>query len=418
MSTAHPHLTKPLFNSLGSNYSTGFIRSSWRLLWPWPRRVREAQQRLETTIAKYWPGQVVLVHKGRDAIELALRAHGIGQGDAVLMQTFTCVAIEEAIHRVNAEPVFVDMGDELHLSVATLEAALAAAPTARALLLQHTLGWPSDPRMVAWAKRKKLLVICDLAQAAGALNPDGSLLGTDADVVILSFGRDKVIDAVTGGAVVFLTPPPHQLPELKLVPLRFVLRDLVYPVVTWLIRTTYRWANLGKVVHLVAKTAHLLTSPVASPVPEARAMPAAIVPLVQWQFAEWSTSLSHRRAVAQVYRQVLQATSLVPKKITAEYINQAAPVRFPIQVAAPVELGQWLARQQIFLTDRWYRAAVDAGQVATPSVYHPGSCPRAEAAAKQMFNLPTHRGISVAQAKILAELVLTAPPAILGKGAV
>ena len=136
---------KPIFNSLGSNYDHQFVWLSLRqLFWPQKDQTQVLKQKLDDLFA----ADSYLFYKGRDAIEFALLSFGIGQGDQVLTQAFSCFAIEEAIVRTQAEAVFVDIDQDLNLTVATLEKALIKATRPKAVLVQNTLGSPAQIKKI------------------------------------------------------------------------------------------------------------------------------------------------------------------------------------------------------------------------------------------------------------------------------
>ncbi|KIH75759.1 dTDP-4-amino-4,6-dideoxygalactose transaminase [Geoalkalibacter ferrihydriticus] len=105
---------------------------------------------------------------GTDALHLALRAAGIGEGDEVITPAFTFIATAEAISYVGAKPVFVDIDARtFNLDPARVEEAIT--PQTRAILPVHLFGQPAD--LVALrdlCKTHKLLLIEDCAQSFGA----------------------------------------------------------------------------------------------------------------------------------------------------------------------------------------------------------------------------------------------------------
>ncbi len=105
---------------------------------------------------------------GTDALELALRAAGIGPGDEVLLPANSFVATAEAVVRAGAEPCFVDV-DPVHHLIAPEAAAARVTPRTRALLPVHLYGQmaPMAP-LRSIADANDLLIIEDAAQAQGA----------------------------------------------------------------------------------------------------------------------------------------------------------------------------------------------------------------------------------------------------------
>src|SRR5687768_8147145 len=112
------------------------------------------------------------VASGTDAIELALRACGIGDGAQVVTVSQTAVATVAAIERAGAKPVLVDIDPATFtIDPAKLEVTLRAAPAGRigAILPVHLYGRPAAMTdIVALAKKYGVEVIEDCAQAHGA----------------------------------------------------------------------------------------------------------------------------------------------------------------------------------------------------------------------------------------------------------
>lgn len=395
-----PH---PLFNSLGSNYSARYVRLALKqLIWP----DRSAPDRLTALLNERWPGKVQLVYKGRDAIEYALRVLKIGKGQAVITQAFSCHAIEEAIARTGATPIYADLDPvRLNPSPKTLEAAWRKSPSIQAVIIQHTLGLPADiKRIRTWCDQHDVWLIEDLAQAAGGSDTTGTPLGSVADVVVLSFGRDKVIDGVAGGAVILRHPDLELLSrQLPQPPRLAVMQDLTYPVLTSLIRTWFS-SGVGKIIWKVGRMTGWLRSPVASPTHHMTRLPASLAALAADQLAELAASLEHRRQIAQTYLHVWHKSPLVPPVYALTGIVAGAThQRFLINTTEPTQVIHQAAAANIYISDRWYRQPVDSGSLNRATVYLVGSCPVAENLAHHCSNVPTHRGISATAAKRIAE---------------
>ena len=142
----------------------------------------------------------ILCSSGSLALELALRWCGVGTGDEVVIPTFCCSAVVPPILAVGAQPVLADVGEELNLTADTVGAALTRRT--RAVIVPHLFGNPAEITAIAGLIRdKNTRLIDDAAQALGA-NLHGKPLGSFGDVGILSFGAEKVLFGVGGGAVV------------------------------------------------------------------------------------------------------------------------------------------------------------------------------------------------------------------------
>ncbi|MFC1571707.1 DegT/DnrJ/EryC1/StrS family aminotransferase [Candidatus Margulisiibacteriota bacterium] len=108
------------------------------------------------------------VASGTDALHLALLAAGVKAGDEVITSPFTFVASAEVIAYCNAKPVFVDIDpNTFNLNASKIEEKIT--PKTKALLPIHLYGQPCEmDKIMALAKKHKLAVIEDCAQATGA----------------------------------------------------------------------------------------------------------------------------------------------------------------------------------------------------------------------------------------------------------
>ena len=140
-------------------------------------------------------------NSGTDALILALRALGIGDGDEVITCSFSFFATAEAISAVGATPVFVDVDPATYLiDLDQIEAAIT--PATKALMPVHLFGRPVDmTRLMAIASTHNLRVIEDCAQATGARWNDKPV-GSYGDVGCFSFFPTKNLGAAgDAGAV-------------------------------------------------------------------------------------------------------------------------------------------------------------------------------------------------------------------------
>ena len=155
-----------------------------------------------------WSGRAhaVGVGNGTDALRLALMAHDIGPGDAVLTVAHTAVATVAAISMAGATPVFVDVEPtHLLLDLDALDAACTA--TTRAVIAVHLYGHPLDlDRLSAWCAARDLVLIEDCAQAHGARWRDRPVGGWGS-AACYSFYPTKNLGALGDGGGVTTDDP-------------------------------------------------------------------------------------------------------------------------------------------------------------------------------------------------------------------
>lgn len=144
------------------------------------------------------------VGSGTDAVELALRALGVGAGDAVLTVSHTAVATAAAIVRAGAQPWFVDVEPGTYtMAPASLEAALAGPGSrAKAIVVVHLYGQLADmPALTGLADRHGIPIVEDCAQAHGA-SLAGRPAGAWGRLGCFSFYPTKNLGALgDGGAI-------------------------------------------------------------------------------------------------------------------------------------------------------------------------------------------------------------------------
>ena len=142
------------------------------------------------------------VASGTDALELSLRALGVGAGDEVITAANTCVPTVAGIEASGATPVLVDV-DEATLTLDPAELAGATTARTRAVVPVHLYGQCADVEAIAaHAREHGLAIVEDAAQAHGAAR-GGRRAGTLAAAAAFSFYPTKNLGALgDGGAVV------------------------------------------------------------------------------------------------------------------------------------------------------------------------------------------------------------------------
>lgn len=161
--------------------------------------------------------RAVATSSGTTGLHAALLALGVGQGDLVIVPSYTFIASANAVSHCGAEPWLMDVSaDSWTLDADLLEHALATeteihddvlmhSPSGRrvaAIMVVYTLGMPADmDRITDVARRFCLPVVADAAAALGATYK-GRILGHHgADLTVISFNGNKTVTAGGGGAV-------------------------------------------------------------------------------------------------------------------------------------------------------------------------------------------------------------------------
>jgi dTDP-4-amino-4,6-dideoxygalactose transaminase len=136
----------------------------------------------------------VATSSGTAALHLALLALGVGRGDEVLLPSYVCTAVLNAVHHAGARPVLCDVEEETgNLDAADARRRLSGR--AKAVIVVHLFGHPAD---LEGAQGLGLPVIEDCAQALGA-GWRGRPVGSVGRISVFSFYATKVISTGEGG---------------------------------------------------------------------------------------------------------------------------------------------------------------------------------------------------------------------------
>lgn len=184
---------------------------------PWPSFTQEeadaVSQVLLSNKVNYWTGQecrefekefaawagtdyAVALANGTLALDVALQAMGIGEGDEVIVTPRSFIASVSTVVNAGAMPVFADV-DNITGNISATTIAPKITDNTKAIICVHLAGWPCDmDEIMALAKQHNLWVIEDCAQAHGA-KYKGKPVGSIGHVGAWSFCQDKIM--TTGG---------------------------------------------------------------------------------------------------------------------------------------------------------------------------------------------------------------------------
>jgi len=164
---------------------------------PRPSKVARAEKRFAKLIGVDY---CLAVNSCTSALIAGMRALGIGMGDEVIVPAYTFFATAATVGVCNAIPVIAEVDDTLTLDPKDVERKIS--PRTRAITVVHMRGVPAQmDKLMAIARRHKLPVIEDVAQAAGGTYR-GKKLGSIGAIGCFSFDYYKILNSGEGG---FLT---------------------------------------------------------------------------------------------------------------------------------------------------------------------------------------------------------------------
>lgn len=184
---------------------------------PWPSFTQEEAEKVKQVLlsnkVNYWTGlecrefekefanwtgssHAIALANGTLALDLALNALGIGEGDEVVVTPRTFLASVSSVVNAGATPVFADVDlDSQNIEADTI--AKVVTPKTKAVVVVHLAGRPADmDPIMALAEEHGFYVIEDCAQAHGA-HYKGHSVGAIGHIGCWSFCQDKIM--TTGG---------------------------------------------------------------------------------------------------------------------------------------------------------------------------------------------------------------------------
>ena len=327
-----------------------------------------AVERFEAEFAAYiGTKHAIGVASGLDAIELALRAAGIGPGDEVITSANTFIATVLAILAVGARPVLVDADpDRYTIDPAGLSAAITSRT--RAIVPVHLFGQPVDVNAVlAVAHRHNLVVVEDAAQAHGA-RCNGQRAGAFGHAAAFSFYPSKNLGAYGDGGMI-VTSDDRTAGALRL------LRN---------------YGQRAKYDHAIAGTSSRLDT-----------VQAAILRVKLPHLDGWNAA---RRRHAAAYTELLSALVRTPVEASGvEHIYHL----YVIETERRDALQQQLRAREIS-TGIHYPIPVHLQEACASLGYRAGDFPVTERAAARMLSLPMYPELTAMQIEYVVDAIAEA----------
>ncbi|MFA5359487.1 MAG: aminotransferase class I/II-fold pyridoxal phosphate-dependent enzyme [Patescibacteria group bacterium] len=431
--------TKTIFTGFAPNLTGRDTRSALSyLLLPWRwLKISSGKYTVmaEKKLREYFNIKHAYVFdSGRSALYYALKALGAGEGDEVLMQAYTCVVVVNAIKFTGAKPIFIDINNTFNIDPADLEKRIT--PKTKILIIQHTFGLPANlDYLLAIAAKHNIKVIEDCAHSLGA-RYNGKLTGTFGHIGMLSFGSDKIISCVRGGALITndneIGNKIKQLSlELAKPKLGKTLQHLMHYPIFYISKPIYH-LFIGKFILMLAKKLNVFNKIIYKKEKTGEQVnfyPAklanSLAHILCEQINEIDELNAHRQTIAKYYSEHLschsdserseEEESLQPAIKTVKGFlanarndnsnNTCAFLRYPLLTKNPKELLTYAKKQGIILGD-WYSCVIaPCDSEINKTGYHAGDCPNAERLAAESVNLPTDRHITEKQAEKIIKII-------------
>lgn len=138
----------------------------------------------------------IATNSGTSSLHLALLSLGIKKGDEVILPSYVCAAVLNAINYTQAKPILADINQsDFNISLSDTEKKITS--NTRAIIVPHIFGYPADIKSFL---SLGIPIIEDCAHSIGATY-NGKKLGSFGDLAIFSFYATKMITTGYGGMV-------------------------------------------------------------------------------------------------------------------------------------------------------------------------------------------------------------------------
>lgn len=357
---------------------------------------------------------------GRGSLYSILKAMNIGDGDDVLVQGYTCVAVPKAIMYTGAKPVYADISiEDYSVTLETVRNSLT--PSTKAVIVQHTYGIPCHAicDICDYCKSRGIYVIEDCAHTFD-LEYNGKKLGSFGDAAFISTDHSKYISTCVGGVAVTdneeigskLAAIYDQTEQLTNTEIWKILKQLKYGII-YSNKFVNPIVNMNKYTRLIlGKPRNTLYWDIGTywlddydcfGWPE-YTFPGKLSNVQAYlgisQIKKLERIINHRAIITQIYRTRINCS-------LSNYSDCVAPLMHPLLVDEPertslmlrrvTEVGRWFQNEILCISREKY------GYVFFDS----SLCPNARSVAERIINLPNHLKITKGEAKRICRILNT-----------
>jgi dTDP-4-amino-4,6-dideoxygalactose transaminase len=340
------------------------------------------------------------LNTGRAGLYEILKSTGIKEGDEVILQAMTCLAVPLPILWHKAKPIYADINPKTY-SISLEDVKKKITNKTKAIIVTHMFGKKLELKEFKQyldelnsTRKNKIFLIEDCAHI---LDPKMEIYG---DYAFFSFAQDKPISCMTGGVVLGNLKTTQEAE--KNIPLEEMSeresKKILKSILLWeKIKKTYykpfgiSKISLGKFLILFARRFGL-TQSAANPEdlfnkPEIKTLSKYFHPLLKNQLNKLEKFNNNRRQISKIYG------------------NEDIYLRYPIQCERSEALRAALRNEKVIIGN-WYNNPVyPRGIDMSKFGYVDGSCPVVEKLSKNILNLPTNIGVEEEEARNIKDIV-------------
>lgn len=382
--------------------------------------------------------QLFTIDSARSAFHFLLKTINLPAGSEVILPAFTCVVIVNPVLWNGLSPVYVD--HDIASFNNTVEKLLSAVTEkTKLILVQHTFGLPvsvSDLRNgLEKLGRTDIIIVEDLAHSLGEDYPEmNSKLGTQADYAVCTFGVEKMISTIRGGALLvnktanteavyeefrYAYEPIGEMTAKQL--WRLLLNPLFWSIAIPTYHLGFGKYTFGKLLVQLGHMVGLLGIQIdneeySGGKPDF--LPVKLHPKLaaigNMQLPKLPRFNNHRRKLAVSYHEVITHHNLgknVEQRQISKVLDKDMPHafhRYPLLLATTTDRSKLIsqARARGIVLGDWYKSLFYTDKKFLKKLgYSAGSAANVEDIQDRIVNLPTGINVSTQHLQILKEIL-------------
>lgn len=381
---------------------------------PWKWQNDEIVYEFENRVEEYM-GQgfkAVAFDSARSSLAILLKEYGIRKGDEVIVPSFTCVVVINAVLRVGATPVYIDTDPKtFNIDIDKLKEKVT--PKTKAILVQHSFGVALDVRKVKNIVGEDVKIIEDVAHILGGENQNGQKYGTLGDAAILTFGIEKMMTTLRGGMVLvkdeelyqslkhFQKKAPHYSKSRIFT---WLLNPLIWAIAAPFYFIGFRKFTIGRMISQVGHKLGLMGNMMEAceykgewPAWLPSRMPGAFAKLGLNQLKKLDNYNEHRREIARIY----------DEKLGLNYgsFSGYTPLRYPVLVTEPGEVLNKLKEKHVIAGNWYHKFLFTDAKFLEYLNFNPSNYPKTQKITEHIVNLPVFIKVSKDDAEEIAHVV-------------
>jgi dTDP-4-amino-4,6-dideoxygalactose transaminase len=339
--------------------------------------------------------------RGRVGLYALLKAYGIGQGERVALQAFTCLAVPEAVLASGGLPLYVDIeAGGFNMDSDDLERKLT--PQTRAIVVQHTFGIPADMERIGRIAAMHGIPIIEDCCHTLVSKYKGKTIGSFGVGSFYSFEWGKPVVAGIGGSARINEPVirekvrdayagyryPDMISQARIELQYRAFGRLYRPSLYWPVRALFH--RLGSLGLAESNYNPVGLGQIADDF-SLRMSPAVKRRMVK-KLQTLESQTRHSRWVADQYRQRIHSDA-VSQPVLPEGCDSVF-ARYPLLAKNKPALLSKARRARVELAE-WYTTPVHplTDQDLPLVHYETGSCSNAEARCREVVTLPVHGAV-------------------------